>query len=84
MPIIKSAVKRARQSLVRHARLLPYKTRMKTMIKKAQEAAKNGGDVKKAISEAFTAIDVAAKKKLIHRNTADRRKSLLSRLLPKK
>lgn len=84
MPIIKSAIKRARQAEVRHKRLVPYKTNMKTMIRKVQEAAKAGADTAAPLSAAFKAIDTAAKKKIIHRNTADRRKAMLARVVAKK
>lgn len=86
MPITKSAVKRARQGIVRHARLLPYKSKMKTMIKKVHDnvATASAADLKKMLSEAYKAIDTAAKKNVIHRNTASRRKSLLARITSKK
>lgn len=84
MPITKSAVKRARQAVVRHKRLSPFKTRMKTMIKNVHDAAKDGSDSKAALSAAFKAIDTAAKKGIIHKNTANRRKAMLSRVVSKK
>lgn len=84
MPITKSAVKRARQSIVRHARLTPFKTRMKTMVKNVHDAVKTGADTKAALSAAFKAIDTAAKKGVIHKNTANRRKAMLARVTSKK
>lgn len=83
MPITKSATKRARQNTVRHARLSPYKTHMKTMIKKISTLAKDGknDDVKTMLPMVFKSIDVAAKKNLIHRNTADRKKAWVSKLV---
>ncbi len=83
MPIIKSAIKRARQAAVRHTRLVPYKTKMKTAIKKVREGA-GSAEFPKLLSEAYKAIDTAAKKNIIHRNTADRRKASLGKLAPKK
>lgn len=83
MPIIKSAIKRARQNDVRRARLLPYKTRVKTAMRKVKDLAKSGkqADAQKFLAEAFSAIDTAAKKNIIHRKNADRKKALLSRLV---
>ena len=83
MPLTASATKRARQNAVRHARLKPYNTRMKTMMKKLMDAVKNGkkDDAKKLLSDAYKAIDIAAKKNLIHRRNADRKKARMSRLV---
>ena len=81
MPIIKSAIKRVRQNKVRHARLLPYRSRMKTMIKKVNDLVKAGkkAEAEKALPEAFKSIDLAAKRNLLHKKTAARRKSSISR-----
>lgn len=83
MPLTKSAAKAARQSRARQTRLTPFKTRMKTSSKNVMDAVKDKKetDAQKGLSEAFKAIDMAAKKGLIHRKTADRRKSRLSRML---
>jgi ribosomal protein S20 len=42
MPLTPSATKRAKQSITRHKRLMPYKTIMKTMMRKFSEAVKEG------------------------------------------
>jgi small subunit ribosomal protein S20 len=83
MPLTQSAIKRSRQNAVRNARLLPYKTMMKTVIRKFQEAAKAGkkDDMSKMLPQAYKAIDTAAKKGLIHAKNASRKKSLLARTL---
>ncbi len=83
MPLTKSAAKASRQSRSRQARLTPFKTRMKTSMKSVLDSVKEKKtpDAVKQLSEAFKAIDTAAKKGLIHRKTADRRKSRLSRML---
>lgn len=83
MPLTKSATKAARQSRVRQTRLTPFKTRMKTSMKTVIDSVneKKTTDAQKQLSEAFKAIDTAVKKGLIHRKTADRRKSRLSRML---
>jgi small subunit ribosomal protein S20 len=83
MPLTKSAAKAARQSRVRQTRLTPFKTRMKTTMKNMIDSVqeKKETDAVKNLSAAFKAIDTAAKKGLIHRKTADRRKSRLSLML---
>ena len=83
MPIIKSAIKRAKQNTVRKARLLPYRTTMKTMIKKIELLVKEGkkDEAVKLLPEVISAIDVASKKNIIHRKNADRKKSKISRLV---
>lgn len=83
MPITQSAVKRARQNPVRQARLLPYKTHMKTMLKNLAALSKAGkkADAIKLLPIVYKSIDVACKKNIIHRNTADRKKSLAARLV---
>ncbi len=86
MPLIKSAIKRARQSTVRHTRLTPFKTKMKTMIKKITDLVKEGKktEAQAVLAEAYKAIDTAAKKGVVHRNTADRRKALVARMVSTK
>ncbi|TSC79658.1 MAG: small subunit ribosomal protein S20 [Candidatus Peregrinibacteria bacterium Gr01-1014_25] len=82
MPITSAAIKAARQSLKRHDRLVPYKTRMKTMVKKLRDLAKEGkkDDARKLLPEVYKAIDIATKKNLLHRNTAARRKAMVAKL----
>ncbi|MEK7217906.1 MAG: 30S ribosomal protein S20 [Patescibacteria group bacterium] len=83
MPIIKSAIKRARQNEVRRARLLPYRTHLKTMVRTYMDLVKAGKkeEAAKLLPLVFKAIDTGAKKNILHRNTADRKKSRMSRLL---
>lgn len=82
MPITTSAIKRARQSLVRQERRRPFKTQMKTMMKKVAEAAKAGkkDEVVKLLPQAYKAIDMAAKKHLIHPSNAARKKSSIAKM----
>lgn len=86
MPLTPSAVKRARQSIVRHKRLMPYKTIMKTMMRKFTEAVKEGKkeDAAALLPQVYKSIDMAAKKKIIHSNTAARKKSLAARMVAAK
>ncbi|KKT76817.1 MAG: 30S ribosomal protein S20 [Candidatus Peregrinibacteria bacterium GW2011_GWA2_44_7] len=82
MPIIKSAIKAARQSEKRRQRLQPFNTRMKTMIKKIIVLSKAGKkeEAKKLLPEVYKAIDTACKKNIIHPNNASRKKSSAARL----
>lgn len=86
MPLTKSAIKRVRQDHVRHKRLVPYKTSMKTMMKKLADAMKAGkkDEAVALLPKVYKSIDTAAKKKVIHANTASRKKSLVARLVAAK
>jgi len=83
MPNTHSAEKTAIQSRRRAERLLPYKTRMKSSMKKIITAASAGrkDDVQKMLAEAYKSIDMATKKRIIHRNSASRKKSRLARVV---
>ncbi len=81
MPNIKSAKKRVSISVAQNARNKADRTRLKTTLKKF-DAAVAVSD-KKAISEVYTEtvkmIDQSAAKGIIHKNTAARRKSSITR-----
>jgi ribosomal protein S20 len=75
------ALKRVRQSHRRNAIQQPKRTAAKTQVKNAVLAA-DAGDVeatRKAVAEAASALDRAAKSGAIHPNNAARRKSRLMR-----
>lgn len=77
MPVIKSAKKRVKQQKVRTDRNRHFKSRMMTLFKNLIKWVK-GGEIAKAesfLDETQKAIDTAAKKNIIHKNTANRRKS---------
>ncbi len=74
----RSALKRQRQTLKRTLRNRAWKSRMKTLIKKARELP-----TPEALREAIQVIDKAAAKGIIHRNTAARRKSRLVKAVQK-
>src|ERR1019366_3687467 len=79
MPIIKSAIKRARQSIVRRSRNLQVKRAIHTDTRAVMDAA-TAGDTKVTadkLREAQSEIDRAVKKGTLHKNTAARRKSRL-------
>ncbi len=74
MPIIKSAIKRAKQTVKRRERNVGIKRDIKGAVK-AFLAKPSADTLAKAQSE----IDTAVKKNLISKNTAARRKASLSR-----
>jgi len=74
MPIIKSAIKKLRQDKARRQRNLTELKKFKNAVKKA--VAKPGP---KTIPAAYSAIDRAAKKNIIHKNKAARLKSAITR-----
>jgi small subunit ribosomal protein S20 len=85
MPIIKSAIKRAKQAIVRRSRNLQVKRAVKHDIT-AVHTALAEGDAKAItanLSAAYSEIDRAVKKGTLHRNTADRRKSSLAHAVAK-
>ena len=82
MPIIKSAKKAVRGSLRKKAFNDRRKRTMKEIIKKIEKTAKiDKTGAEKMLSIAYQAIDKAAKKGVIKKNNASRKKSRLSRLV---
>lgn len=81
MPIIKSAKKRMKQAEVRRQRNYPVRSAMKTHVKKVLLLAKEGkrDEAEKLLPETYKIIDTAAKKNIIHKNNAARKKSRLAR-----
>jgi len=79
MPIIKSAIKKVRKDKLRTTRNKKRADALKNLIKKARTTKSV-----KDIQAVFSALDKAAKVKLIHPNKAARLKSRLSKLLPVK
>lgn len=75
MPIIKSAIKRMKQTAVRRARNVETKKSVKTAVRAFTDKPSA-----KLLSEAQSAIDTAVKKNVLNKSTAARRKSSLSRL----
>ena len=86
MPITSSAIKAARQNASRRERRQPFKTQMKTMIRSFTDLveAKKIEDAKKLMPKVQKAIDMAAKKNIIHTNNAARKKSLMARMVATK
>ena len=80
MPNIKSAKKRVKVISVKTARNKAARSALKTEIKKANAAIENGAENKDAaVREAIKKIDQATAKGLLHKNTAARRKSALTK-----
>jgi small subunit ribosomal protein S20 len=80
MPIIKSAKKAARQALARTERNKGTRTKLKTFVKKVLELSKSDvNHAKKILPEAYSVIDTASKKNIIHKNNAARKKAKLAR-----
>ena len=85
MPNIESAKKALRQSKKRQALNLRIKKAMKEAVKKAR-LLKMGGKNEEAkifLSRAYQAVDKAAKRGVIKKNTAGRKKSRLAKFINK-
>jgi ribosomal protein S20 len=74
MPIIKSAIKRMKQTAKRRERNVGIKRDIKSAVKAFLAKPTSEG-----LSQAHSEIDTAVKKKLIKKNTAARRKSNLAK-----
>lgn len=74
----KSTKKQMRQDVKRRARNRAVKSEVRSVSKKVA-AATSPDEAGKALSEAASAIDKAAKKRIIHWKTAARKKSRLAK-----
>lgn len=76
-----SAMKRARQSVKRSLRNRSVLSNLKTITKKVETAITAGAreDAEKALLQAIKALDMAVSKGVIHKNTASRKISRLTR-----
>lgn len=85
MPRRKTSLKRRRADKKRRLRNLKVKQQLKKALKKFQAllSAKNINEAKAYLAKVFSQLDKAAKKRIIHPNTATRKKSRLSRRLSK-
>jgi len=83
MPIIKSAKKRVKQTLKRQARNYNTRTAVRKSIRAINDAVKAGDKktAETALTAAYKIIDTAAKKNVLQKNTASRRKSKLARMV---
>ena len=80
-----SAQKRHRQSVKRHARNQAIRSRVRTVVRRVRESieARNSGEARTQLQSATRAIDKAVTKGVIHRNTAARKISRLTRAVQK-
>ena len=85
MPITASAKKALRQSKKRNLENLKFKRRFKSAIKEFRKevGAKSLEKAKNLLPSVYKAVDKAAKKGVIKKNTASRYKSRLTQLLNK-
>src|SRR3990167_7920852 len=81
MPIIKSAKKRVKVASYAHSRNLNTKRQVREALKKFSAALETGkpAELAKAQREAVSALDIAVKKNIIHKNKAARFKSGLAK-----
>jgi small subunit ribosomal protein S20 len=78
----KSAIKRIRTSEKRRLRNRTVRSRVRSVLKTARTAVTTPGeDARTAVLQAIRTLDKAVTKGVIHRNTADRKKSALARRL---
>jgi ribosomal protein S20 len=75
MPIIKSAIKRAKQTIKRRERNVGIKRDIKSAVKTFLEKPTAA-----ALSAAHSELDTAVKKKLLKKNTVARRKAQLAKV----
>ena len=77
----KSALKRARQNEIRRMRNKSYRTRVNNVTKQVRlaEGESSGETITTNLNIAKSVIDIAAKKGIIHKKTAARKISRLSK-----
>lgn len=83
MPKTKTAEKSARSAARKAERNKAIRSNTKSTVTKAEKliGAKKGEEAKTAVVEAISSLDKAAKKNVIHANTAARKKSRLMKKL---
>ncbi|ODS31072.1 MAG: 30S ribosomal protein RpsT [Candidatus Scalindua rubra] len=85
MPNSKSAKKKVRKDIKRRMRNREAKSALRTQIKKFVLAVKSNNieEAEKNLSLASKKLDKVAAKRIIHKNTASRKKSRLAKILNK-
>ena len=76
MPLLKHAIKKMRQDIRKRKVNKNFSVELKSITKKASEDPSP-----EAVSKAYSTIDKAVKKNIIHKNTAARKKASLARKL---
>lgn len=86
MPVIKSAIKKAKQDEKARELNRGLKDEFRKASKEVRKLIFSGNikEAQKALDLAYSKLDKAAKRNVIHKNNASRRKSRLAALLPKK
>ncbi len=77
----KSAKKRAKQSQVRRLRNKSTKTALKTLEKKLRDVKASGENAEDLMRQTQSAIQKAAKKGILHKKTASRKISRLTKFV---
>ena len=84
MPNIKSAKKRVLVAERNHARNVAVKSRIKTAVKKVLAALKEDtSKVQELLNNAYKLLDKSVSKGILHKNTAARKKSRLTKFVNK-
>lgn len=85
MPNTKSAAKAMRQAIRRKARNINTKDKFKAAVKEVKTLISAGkkSEAMEAMKKAMSALDKAAKKKVIKKNSASRKKSRLALAIAK-
>jgi small subunit ribosomal protein S20 len=85
MPRRRTSIKKTRADKKKHLRNLKVKQQIKKTIKKFQQlmSSKNLAEAKALLHKVFSELDKAAKKRVIHPATANRKKSRLAKRLSK-
>lgn len=80
MPNIKGAIKRVKQSAAANEQNSQFKSAMRTAVRKADTALINKEEnAAELLKDAVKKLDTAARKGLIHKNTAARQKARLTK-----
>ena len=81
MPNIQSAIKRMRSNEKKRQRNLSVRSEVKTVLKKVKGAVanKDADAAKILLQAAYSELDKAAKKNVIHQNKADRSKARMAK-----
>lgn len=82
MPNLSASKKSMRQSIKAQARNYKVRDELKKVMKNLVKLAKAGemAEAEKLLPEAFSVIDTAMKKNIIHKNNAARKKSRLAKM----
>ncbi|MBP7175296.1 MAG: 30S ribosomal protein S20 [Thermoclostridium sp.] len=82
MPNIKSSIKRVNTTQAKTEQNKAKRSELKTVVRHYNEAvAANSEDKQELLKVAVSKVDKAASRKLIHKNTASRKKSQLMKAL---